>query len=219
MISNLLLTGSNQHNKGQPECDLCPAGYYCPIKTSILEKCPPRHYCPAGTTVPLTCPNGTFTHDNMTGLANASQCLPCITGFYCRIGQVVAPCDGGYYCKAGSPDPNPSGYRFPIEAAPCAEGYYCPNGTLLPIPCPANTMKNYTGGYGRLSDCTPCLAGRYCLNGKIDNDNDDYDDDDFIHFFIDVTYNILNAIEVQFGIHPAEENGRYITFKKCRRLS
>ena len=48
---------------------------------------------------------------------------------------------------------------------------------------------------------------------------DDYDDDDFIHFFIDVTYNILNAVEVQFGIYPAEENVRYITFKKCRRLS
>lgn len=167
----MTLTGSNQHNEGQSECDLCPAGYYCPIKTSALEKCPPRHYCPAGTTVPLTCPNGTFTHDNMTGLANASQCLPCITGFYCRLGQVVAPCDGGYYCKSGSPDPNPSGYWFPVEAAPCAKGYYCPNGTLLPIPCPENTMKNYTGGYGIPSDCTPCLAGRFCLNGKDDDDD------------------------------------------------
>jgi len=96
----------------------------------------------------------------------------------------VAPCDGGYYCKSGSPDPNPSDYWFPIEAAPCAEGYYCPNGTLLPIPCPANTMKNYTGGYGIPSDCTPCLAGRFCLNGKV---GDDYADD-YINFFIDVTY-------------------------------
>ena len=158
--------GSNQHNAGQESCDLCPAGYYCPIKTATPEKCPPRHYCPAGTTVPLTCPNGTFTHDNMSGLANASQCLPCITGFYCRLGQVVAKCDGGYYCKTGSPDPNPDGYRYPVEAGPCAMGYYCPNGTLVPIPCPDNTMKNYTGGYGEPSDCTPCPAGRFCLNGN-----------------------------------------------------
>lgn len=50
-------------------------------------------------------------------------------------------------------------------------------------------MKDYTGGYGRLSDCTPCLAGRFCLNGKNDNDdnNDDHDDDDN-QFFIDLTY-------------------------------
>ena len=57
-------------------------------------------------------------------------------------------------------------YWFPVEAGPCQEGYYCPNGTLLPIPCPDNTMKNYTGGYGIASDCTPCLAGKFCLNGN-----------------------------------------------------
>ena len=57
-------------------------------------------------------------------------------------------------------------YWFPVEAGPCQEGYYCPNGTLLPIPCPDNTMKNYTGGYGIVSDCTPCLAGKFCLNGN-----------------------------------------------------
>lgn len=56
-------------------------------------------------------------------------------------------------------------YWHPVEAGPCQEGYYCPNGTLLPIPCPDNTMKNYTGGYGHVSDCTACYAGKVCVNG------------------------------------------------------
>lgn len=59
-----------------------------------------------------------------------------------------------------------TGYWHPVEAGPCQEGYYCPNGTLLPIPCPDNTMKNYTGGYGHVSDCTACYAGKVCVNGK-----------------------------------------------------
>ena len=61
---------------------------------------------------------------------------------------------------------NSAGYWHPVEAGPCQEGYYCPNGTLQPIPCPDNTMKNYTGGYGKVSDCHPCLPGRFCLNGN-----------------------------------------------------
>ena len=156
--------GSNQDSPGQATCVLCPQGYYCQ-PTPI--RCPRYHYCPAGVTVPIPCPNGTFTYDNMTGLANASQCLPCITGHYCRLGQIISTCMGGFFCKSGSPDPNPDGYWPPVEAGPCPMGYFCPNGTKAPLPCPDNTMKNYTGGTGYASDCLSCPAGRYCVNGKI----------------------------------------------------
>ena len=116
--------------------------------------------------MPLSCPNGTFTHDDMTGLANASQCLPCTTGKWCRLGKIVGRCLGGYFCKSGSPDPNPDGYWYPVEAGPCKAGYYCPNGTLAPIPCPDNTRKLLPGGDGTESDCKVCPPGIHCINGK-----------------------------------------------------
>ena len=147
------LVGYNQINTGQADCDPCPKGYYCPSKTSTPLKCPPRHYCPAATTVPLTCPNGTFTHDNMSGLASADQCLPCITGSYCRLGEVVGPCDGGYYCKSRSPDPNPTGVWKAMDSS------------IVITPCPNNITGNYSGG----DNCSSCRTGKFCLHRKYFN--------------------------------------------------
>lgn len=39
----------------------------------------------SGTRVPLACPEGTFTPANMTGLWNEKECLPCLSGHYCRL--------------------------------------------------------------------------------------------------------------------------------------
>lgn len=164
LISSSFMAGSNQPRPGMATCILCKAGYYC---TPSAKICPPFNYCPAGVTTPVPCPNGTFTYDNMTGLANASQCLPCIRGHFCRLGQIIGTCAGGYFCKSGSPDPNPNGHVPPVVAGPCSMGYFCPNGTLAPQPCPDKTMKNYTGGAGTVNDCTTCPAGRYCINGKL----------------------------------------------------
>ena len=145
--------GYNQINTGQPDCDPCPAGFYCPSKTSTPLKCPPKHYCPEATTVPLTCPNGTFTHDNMSGLASADECLPCITGSYCRLGEVVGPCDGGYYCKSRSPDPNPTGVWKAMDSS------------VVITPCPNNITSNYSGS----NNCSSCRTGKFCLHRKCFN--------------------------------------------------
>ena len=150
--SEILLSfviGYNQKNTGQASCDPCPAGYYCQSKTSNPIKCPPRHYCPAATITPITCPNGTYTNDSMTGLASADQCLPCITGSYCRLGQVVGPCHGGYYCKSRSPDPNPTGVWNAVDAS------------IAISPCPDNMTGNHSDGY-----CSNCRTGKFCVHGK-----------------------------------------------------
>jgi len=141
------VTGYNQLNKGQKDCDPCPARYYCPSKTSTPKACPPRHFCPEATTVPLVCPNGTYTHDNMTMLASADECLPCITGSYCRLGQIVGPCHGGYYCKSRSPDPNPTGVWNAVDS-------------IIITPCVNNSTGNYSSG-----NCSNCRTGRFCLHG------------------------------------------------------
>ena len=144
---NTFVTGYNQLNKGQKDCDPCPARYYCPSKTSTPKACPPRHFCPEATTVPLVCPNGTYTRDNMTKLASADECLPCITGSYCRLGQIVGPCHGGYYCKSRSPDPNPTGVWNAVDS-------------IIITPCVNNSTGNYSSG-----NCSNCRTGRFCLHG------------------------------------------------------
>ena len=141
--------GYNQNNAGQASCDPCPAGYYCQSKTSNPVKCPPRHYCPAATTTPITCPNGTYTNESVTGLASADQCIPCITGSYCRLGRVIGPCHGGYYCKSRSPDPNPTGIWNGIDAS------------IAISPCP----NNVTGNYSK-DACSNCRTGKFCLLSK-----------------------------------------------------
>lgn len=160
------IVGQSQQNKGQSECEKCPAGYYC-LSTNFTHQipCPEHSFCPAGSSQPKLCPHGTYS--KTLKLVNASQCNNCITGSYCRAGRIAGPCNAGYYCKSRSPDPNPSfgNYSHPVEAGPCAVGYYCPNGTLNPVPCPNNTLKDYVGGFGLVSDCKPCPAGKQCFGG------------------------------------------------------
>lgn len=151
------------------ECTKCPPGYYC-LSTNDSKQipCPERHYCPIGSSFPTLCPDGTYAETGDVKFENATQCRNCITGSYCRAGRIFGPCAAGYYCKSHSPDPNPlSNNSHPIEAYPCPAGYYCPNGTFKPLPCPENTLKNYVGGNGLLSDCKPCPVGEQCFNGML----------------------------------------------------
>ena len=161
--------GQYQPSIGMWECTKCPPGYYC-LSTNDSKQipCPERYYCPIGSSFPTLCPDGTYAETGDVKFENATQCRNCITGSYCRAGRIFGPCAAGYYCKSHSPDPNPlSNNSHPIEAYPCPAGYYCPNGTFKPLPCPENTLKNYVGGNGLLSDCKPCPVGEQCFNGML----------------------------------------------------
>ncbi|EDO39339.1 predicted protein, partial [Nematostella vectensis] len=105
-------------------CLNCTPGWYCEGfgNSKPTDKCAPGYYCPENSQASVSEP-----------------CLPCVRGYYCRLGEITEQCMGGYFCKSGSPDPNPDGYWPPVEAGPCKMGHYCPKGTQAPLPCPDNT--------------------------------------------------------------------------------
>ncbi|XP_021231890.1 zonadhesin-like isoform X5 [Numida meleagris] len=168
--------GQYQPAKGSASCIPCQRGFYCQeLVAGDPRSCPPHAYCPTGTQFPQTCPEGTFTPPNMTGLWNEKQCLPCLPGHYCRHGQLVGKCAAGYFCLAGSSQATPQGpgfsWRFPSGcqwgqacAGLCPAGFYCLEGSELPIPCPANTIRDVPGA-GQREDCLPCPPGHWCKAG------------------------------------------------------
>ncbi|XP_033122761.1 uncharacterized protein LOC117121631 [Anneissia japonica] len=167
--------GKYQPNEGTDECISCQAGYYC--QSALVpdpQPCPPYHYCPEATMFPISCPNGTYTYDNTTTLKEASECLPCAAGKFCRGGKISDSCSAGYFCLSGSyeftPDnapPNPDQDQCPVNtmcAGQCPAGYYCPEGIEDPIPCPNVTLRD-TAGASQMSECVDCPAGSMCLEG------------------------------------------------------
>ncbi|XP_026719422.1 zonadhesin-like [Athene cunicularia] len=168
--------GEYQPARGSAACVPCQRGFYCQeLVAGDPKRCPPHSYCPTGTQVPLTCPEGTFTPENMTGLWNEKECLPCLPGHYCRHGRLEGKCAAGYFCLAGSSQSTPQGHgfswRFPsgchwgqVCAGLCPAGFYCLEGSELPIACPANTIRAVPGAVKR-EDCLPCPPGHWCKTG------------------------------------------------------
>ncbi|XP_071497013.1 uncharacterized protein [Diadema antillarum] len=169
--------GNYQPDVGRDSCIQCQAGYYC--ESSLYPDptpCPAYHYCPAATRTPIPCPDGTFTYPNDTGLKSEYECLPCLSGQYCRGGQLQGACAQGYLCLSRSSEHTPNG-TFPVFdvdktqcednttcAGPCPRSHYCPEGTPDPIPCANNTYRDeYFGSVEE--DCYPCPPGSYCLEG------------------------------------------------------
>lgn len=92
---------------------LCKEGYYCPEGTAEGSEKP--------------CLYGTYS--NVTGLVNASQCLPCTAGKYCAglgLTKPTANCSGGYFCNQGSKTPTP---KDGVQGNKCPTGHYCPEGS------------------------------------------------------------------------------------------
>lgn len=102
---------------------------------------------------------GTF--NNKTGQGNATNCLPCLPGFYCPNEGIHFPtmkCTAGYWCKSGSPTSTPTDSSYGIR---CPNGSYCPEGARVEVYCPAGSYQPDLGKTS-LSDCIPCDAGMYC---------------------------------------------------------
>ncbi|KAM7082943.1 uncharacterized protein J5F26_014046 [Ciconia maguari] len=168
--------GEYQPARGSASCIPCQRGFYCQeLVAGDPKRCPPHSYCPTGTWVPLTCPEGTFTPANMTGLWNEKECLPCLPGHYCRRGRLEGKCAAGYFCLAGSSQSTPQGHGFSwrflsgcrwgqVCAGLCPAGFYCLEGSEVPIPCPANTIRDVPGAVKR-EDCLPCPPGHWCKAG------------------------------------------------------
>lgn len=159
-------SGTYQDETQQWTCKDCPSGYYCdnsiePIVNYTAYACPKGYYCPSNTNSSneYPCPAGTF--NNITTLRSASECLPCIGGFYCAGGAIeypTTPCSPGYFCKSSAKTSTPT---EGVNANICPVGKYCPEQTSEPIKCPAGTMSNASGNKN-LTDCQPCTKGYYC---------------------------------------------------------
>ncbi len=87
--------GTYQDDETMVACKICPAGYFCDntISIVILDNsttiCPAGSYCPEGTSFhnEWLCPIGTF--NGVTGRQSASDCNPCLGGYYCPVAGVA----------------------------------------------------------------------------------------------------------------------------------
>ncbi|XP_035857407.1 zonadhesin-like [Sander lucioperca] len=164
----------------------CSGGYYC-IKGAVTSTptdgitggpCPEGYYCPEGTVQPVPCDPGTYV-----AVTHATQCEPCVPGWYCVSGSLYL-CPSGFYCPEGTgfdlrgcpegtygPDPGYwsvsqcrqcdgghycSSRNRTAVTGPCQEGYYCSHGNTSPQPL---SQAAEEGG--------PCPAGHYCPQATI----------------------------------------------------
>ncbi|CDI84806.1 hypothetical protein, conserved [Eimeria praecox] len=160
---------------------------YCPLQscnsqTNGFRRCRAGYYCPTGTEAGLERPCVAGTYSNSISLADSSECISCLPGYYCPEGSSEQiPCPRGSYCpkRTESPDhhPCPGGTYNPttmaidvVQCLPCPAGKYCPQGSAAPIDCPAGT---YSDGYGTKypgpgshpSMCRWCPSGYSCTDG------------------------------------------------------
>ena len=90
----------------------CSAGFFCPEGSqnqygltiaASNNTCPTGFYCPAGSGTPQPCVPGTY--NPRTGISALSDCMACLSGYYCSSYNLVAPvgpCPSGYFCGNGS---------------------------------------------------------------------------------------------------------------------
>ncbi|WAR26195.1 hypothetical protein MAR_011899 [Mya arenaria] len=137
----------------QTTCDICDAGYYCDNTANIAfvnatSTCLEGYYCPAGTRIhnEFPCPKGTF--NNLTGLAQESDCTLYLGGYACPVtgmtdvghkqvcswillstgGHNTTTPDQGYYCSNASDTATPA---LGVMGGPCDPGFYCPKNRPL----------------------------------------------------------------------------------------
>ncbi|KAL6471032.1 hypothetical protein MHYP_G00196820 [Metynnis hypsauchen] len=89
----------------------CNAGHFCssgatepaPISQSYGDICPAGYYCPEKSSAPLPCPVGHYLADK--GASSQSFCSPCPPGRYCHAlgsSQASGFCSLGHYCTRGA---------------------------------------------------------------------------------------------------------------------
>ena len=145
----------------------CSAGYFCTEGSDTTTPdtnfkgtagpCPAGSYCPLRTTTPQPCPAGRYS--NNTKLAASSDCDLCAYGRYCGESGLTTPsgdCWGGFYCLRGAASPNNP--TNDTTGGPCPTGHFCPNGTSYPLACPGGTYNPTIG----MAECTQCPAGFFC---------------------------------------------------------
>ena len=138
--------------------NICPAGHYCEVGTTMPHECPDGYYISTTQNfVCQICPAGKYCVDKVTP-AN------CLAGFYCpaQTGIALQPCPSGTFNPStGLPEESSctnctGGFYCDVTnltavSGPCDAGYYCRSGSDDPSPTLAS-----------IADAGPCPAGYYC---------------------------------------------------------
>jgi hypothetical protein len=99
------LPGSYSDVGGAGICLLCdPGKYQDEYGQTDCRECPPGRYCEVGTAKPTPCPAGTAS--NTTGIAEESQCVDVIKGFWAPIGSALPKAcpSSGFICPGRAND-------------------------------------------------------------------------------------------------------------------
>ena len=141
---------------GQPDCEACPSGSYCPTQgTAEPVPCPRGHFCLNNTIVPALCPAGSF--QNFTG---SDSCRECLSHGYCPEGtEEVVMCPKGY-----EPDENVTSLRTSVAdaCAACLPGTASALGECCDV-CANGTYTDLPAQHA----CLSCEPGHVCHNGQI----------------------------------------------------
>ncbi|XP_076833089.1 uncharacterized protein LOC143478045 [Brachyhypopomus gauderio] len=140
--------------------DICPAGFYCPVGSSLPQPCSEGSHC------------------NRTGL-HAPAAL-CPAGFYCPKGSsspYATACPPGHYCPRGTPLPlpcppgtlkNTAGGASTQHCSVCPSGYFCDQRGLSE-PSGLCSKGYYCPGGQNTSQPSEhkCRVGHYCQEGSV----------------------------------------------------
>ena len=141
------------------DCNLCPAGQYCPDRRGEPVDCPSGHWCAEGASTATACPAGTY-QPTVGESASVDACLPCPKGSYCESDGMSAHVQ----CAAGTYQPELSAIDGDVKCLACPAGAYCAVGSSASVACPAGTYNPDTSGES-VNACLDCTAGNYCNAG------------------------------------------------------
>jgi hypothetical protein len=155
---------------------LCDPGYFCshdssstvgasvsaPTDAVTGDICPAGGYCEMGTTVQKSCPPGSYNPD--TGGMDEEACVPCLPGKYCsgeNLSEPSGDCLAGYYCPIGSKTD---------QEYPATPGHFTLGGAEEEEEC----EHQYYNIYYAQDQCEECPAGFLCNGPHNDGENVGY---------------------------------------------
>lgn len=145
------------------ECNLCPAGYYCPNTNMTVNgtQCDRGMFCPPGSKLQTICQAGYYCNRTKTQ-------QPCPIGFYCEAGsETPTKCPFGHYCPTSySFDGSLRGAMSPVKCPLGYKMYEGSNRTTFAETCEP-CMKGWYGNHPDRRDCYPCRPGVVCKERAI----------------------------------------------------
>ncbi|OAF70026.1 hypothetical protein A3Q56_02216, partial [Intoshia linei] len=163
------LAGTYQLDTGNGDCIDCPVGFFCTIGSSSPEICPVGHYCISKTISKNQYPCPVSTYNSDSGATTSTNCLKCLSGYYCAgVGNVqpTGKCQSGYYCISSVKIGAPLNILTDGNGGKCTKGNFCPSGSIKESPCVTGKYCPSVGLDETSMAIFKCKAGYYCPTGS-----------------------------------------------------